>query len=108
VRDEPVDNKLDALLNAPDGLVARDTVEIEDVLTAGYARALELEAERSRIAAELQAAAPSRARRLRAGMSTVTDRLTALRARLDEANRWHRASRQKHLDGRARSDGRTD
>jgi hypothetical protein len=97
---DPLDSALEALLSTLEG-DAGGSADVEQVLTAGYGRALELEAERARIAVELQTTSPARAHRLRALLSSVTERLVSLRTRLDEANRRHRASRKQHLDGRA-------
>jgi hypothetical protein len=107
VPDDPLDEALDALLRSPPGPErATHEAAVEAALTEGYARALELEAERARIAQELHATSltaddPSpRARRLHTVLTGTSEQLAALRARLDEANRRHRASRKQHLHGR--------
>src|SRR6266516_2623702 len=86
-----VDEALDALLVAPpgdgDGVLP---AEVESVLTAGYARALELEAERLRLVAE---------RRPVAQVEDVSERLASLRDRLDEAKRRYDGSGKHDLDG---------
>jgi hypothetical protein len=93
----PIDRALDALLSPPVGTGATPPrrVVVEEVLTAGYAEALELEAERLRVAMTLERASsgPAEARgdaevaRLRADLRRLTERVVELRDRLDEASR---------------------
>jgi hypothetical protein len=116
VADDRLEQALDALLVSPAGAERpTDRTTIETVLTEGYARALELEAERARVARELCETALTagddghpRVRRLRTMLAGLSERLTALRARLDEANRRHHASRKQHLDGRPGARGGAD
>jgi hypothetical protein len=93
---------LDSLLaTAPahDGCGTREAFEA--ILTAGYARALELEAERARLARELAIGGESRPAHPR--LTALTERVGRLRQKLDEANRRMRASREQHLDRRPRT-----
>jgi hypothetical protein len=104
---DPLDRALDALLAAPAGDAGAKRAAVEAVLTAGYARALELEAEQLALEQKLKTAvllspggpASHSTRRLRSVVSAVTERVALLRRRLDEANRRHGGSRQEHLDG---------
>jgi hypothetical protein len=98
VRPDQLNEALDALLTAPAGdpLTQRDAVE--EILTAGYAQALDLEAKRLQLAQELRTASLAsaggtgspRVRNLRATVSAISESVAALRDRLDEANRRHR------------------
>jgi len=82
-------------LSAPEGTQPLPRAAVEEVLTAGYADALELEAERLRIAERLEEAIasieePRGVREIalrRAELGIVTERLAVLRDRLAEANR---------------------
>jgi hypothetical protein len=77
--EERIDEAVDALLaQHADGLVEGDEASIESVLTAGYAHALELEAQRLR-------AADHRT------ITTLTDRVRSLRSRLDAVRRRYAA-----------------
>jgi hypothetical protein len=101
-----LDDAIDALLAAPAGNPASEPAALEAVLTEGYARALELEAERHAAIEELELTSLSalggssspKAHRLRSAVSAINERLAVLRRRLDEANRRHRGSREEHLD----------
>jgi len=80
---------------SPEGTQPLRRADIEELLTAGYAEALELEAERLRIAECLEEAIarieePRGIREIalrRAELGIVTERLAALRDRLEEAGR---------------------
>ena len=74
-RQEPIEDAVDALLAAPAGeRVAGGQAEIESVLTEGYARALELEAQQLRSAD-------------RRTIAMLTERVRSLRSRLDAVRR---------------------
>jgi hypothetical protein len=107
---EGFEDALDAPLEMPPGHSGATAPSVvEAVLTEGYATALELEAERSRLLKQLERDAPPReAQQLRAVMAAVGRKLARLRRRLDEANRRHRGSRQHHLNDRSRAGGGPD
>jgi hypothetical protein len=94
---DELNRELDALLSAPTGDSRMQRDSVEAILTAGYAHALELEAERLQLAEELRQASLGFARgssgpqvdRLRATVSAINERIAVLRDRLDEANRRH-------------------
>jgi hypothetical protein len=99
VRPDKLNEALDALLAAPAGDPRTERAEVEAILTAGYAQALELEAERLQLAEELRRASLASCAktvspcvtRLRATVLAMSERIAALRDRLDEANHRHRA-----------------
>jgi hypothetical protein len=74
---ERIEDAVDALLAAPpDARVAGDRAAIESVLTEGYAKALELEAERLR-AADVRT------------IASLGERVRSLRSRLEALGRRH-------------------
>jgi hypothetical protein len=95
-RADQLDEALAALLAAEPGDAAARPPAIEALLTEGYARALELEAERLRLLE-------------RTGERTaLSDYLARLRSQLDEINRRHRPSGKLHLDRRPSARGGPD
>jgi hypothetical protein len=81
--DELVVQRIEAMLESPaTGEAAPSLASMEDILTAGYAEALALEAERSRIERRLGEVARSVEEPISAG---VTDELVALAHRLTHA-----------------------
>jgi hypothetical protein len=85
-----LDKALDAALAASAGNVgALAQAEIESLLTDGYARVLELEAERRRLLGQLQPAG---------AVEAITERLVSLRDGLDEVNKRYGPSRKDHVD----------
>jgi hypothetical protein len=71
------------LLAAPrSGADAPDRALLEHTLTSGYARALALEAEQSRIARTLESAAPADRRRLADRLASAATELSSLRSLL--------------------------
>jgi hypothetical protein len=95
-RADQLDEALAALLAAEPGDATAKRPAIETLLTEGYARALELEAERLRLLE-------------RTGERTaLSDYLARLRSQLDEINRRHRPSGKPHLDRRPSARGGPD
>jgi hypothetical protein len=95
-----LDKALDAALAASAGNVgAVGQAEIESLLTDGYARVLELEAERRLLIGQLQAAG---------AVEAITERLVSLRDRLDEVNKRYGPSRKDQVDRGASSRRRAD
>jgi hypothetical protein len=96
---ERIEDAVDALLAAPAGArVADGQTAIESVLTEGYARALELEAERLRSAD-------------RSTVAALTERVRSLRRRLEAVRRRYGSPgslRHDDLDRRARAGCRVD
>ena len=88
-KQERIEDAVDALLAAPAGhRVTGGQAAVELVLTEGYARALELEAER------LRAPGPG-------AVASLTERLLSLRHRLDAVRRRYgvpRSARDHDLD----------
>src|SRR5256885_13187103 len=92
-----IEDAVDALLAAPAGeRMAGEQDAIESVLTEGYGRALELEAERLRSADHRKVAALSaRVRALRTGLDTVRRRYGAAGSlRDDDLDHGSRAGRR--------------
>jgi hypothetical protein len=77
--------RIEALLEAPEsGDAAPSLAKMEDTLTAGYAEALALEAERTRIERRLGEVASTAESRVASGLA---DELTSLAGRLRHADR---------------------
>ena len=98
--DDEMEETLEAHSDAiPEQGYGSNRATFETILTDGYARALELEAERARLAREL--ALRGDARTVPPVLAALNERVRSLRNRLDEANRRLRSSGQHQLDGRA-------
>ena len=79
--------RIEALLEAPaSGEAAPSLASLEETLTAGYAEALALEAERSRVTGELVTLATR--------LTQADDQLGKLRAKLDRLQARTRARRR--------------
>jgi len=102
--DELVVQRIEALLESPTtGEAAPSLASMEDTLTAGYAEALALEAERSRIERRLGEVARSVEEPVSAG---VADELVALARRLTHAE--GELGRLRAVLGRLRDRTRAD
>jgi hypothetical protein len=83
--DDGMEETLELLLTAaPEAGFRSNRAAFEAILTDGYARALELEAERARLAREL--ALRGEARTGHPVLAALSERVRSLRNRLDEAN----------------------